>query len=209
MGWRSVLCQFIESSEMLITQAICVGMINWNDPDYTAAGNEFQALVSSVSVKCADPTPPSGNMTSYIYGSNSSTSTPNVTISSASTLLNGSGSSSISSSLVKKIGISVGVGLLALIISALLVRACVQRRRRSARATKTIAPTFGGQAYSALKDPSVGAADTHPMPALNYGGDQYPPQPPAYGGQQSYNSPPQYSGGQQPYGYGSEQHFRR
>lgn len=183
------------------------GMINWNDPDYTSAGDQFQAYISSVSVKCADPTPV-GNMSSYVYGSNSSTSTPNVTLSSASTLLEGAAStSSISASLAKKIGIVAAVALFALIVSALLIRACLQRRRRKARASETTAPGFGGQTYSSLKDSTVNLADTH-VPDLDYGGNQYPPAPPAYGGQQSYNSAPQYGSGRPPYG-SQQQQFRR
>jgi hypothetical protein len=179
-------------------------MIDWNDPDYTSAGNQFQAYISSVSVKCADPTPV-GNMSSYVYGSNSSTSTPNVTLSSASTLLEGAASTpSISTSLAKKIGIIAAVVLLVLIISALLVRACLQRRRRKARASETTAPGFGGQTYSSLKDSTVNLADTH-VPDLDYSGNQYPPAPPAYGGQQSS---PQYGGGRPPYG-SQQQQFRR
>jgi len=187
------------------TVAWAGGMINWNDPDYTAAGNKFQATVSSVSVKCADPTAASANTTSYVYGTNSSDSTPKITLSSASTLLSGSSSSSVSSSLAKKIGIIVAVALFSLILSALIFRSCLQRRRRSARARATAVPGFGGQSYRSLKDSSVNVTDMHTMPNLNYGEDQYPPSPPAYGGQQSYNAPPQYNGGQ----HGSEQQFRR
>src|ERR1700683_3836292 len=152
-------------------------MINWDDPDYTAAGNQFQAFVSSVSVQCADPTSSSANMTSYVYGSNSSTSTPNVTLSGASTLLDGASdsSSSVSSAMAETIGIIAGILVLALIISALLLRACIQARRRKARTGATIAPMFGGQAYSSLKDSSINVADPR--------GDQYPPSPPAYSGQ--------------------------
>jgi len=186
------------------------GMINWNDPDYTAAGNRFEAFVSSVSVQCANPSPPSANTTSYVYGTNSSTSTPNIILSSASTLLGGGtgSSSSISSSTVKKIGIIVGLAVLALIISALLVRACVQRRRRKARAgAAVVAPAAvigGGRTYQPLKDSSINVeGGPHAMSSLNYGGDQYPP---AYGGQQAYHPPPQYGAGRQP--YGSQQQFR-
>lgn len=66
------------------------GMINWDDPDYTSAGH-FYALVSSVSVQCADSNPsnPDSNITSYVYGSNSSTDTPSVAFSNQSILLSG------------------------------------------------------------------------------------------------------------------------
>jgi beta-glucanase (GH16 family) len=63
------------------------GMINWHDPDYIAAGH-FYALVSSVTVKCADPQPAGPNMTSYVYGSNITTDTPDIAYSNHSTLLN-------------------------------------------------------------------------------------------------------------------------
>ena len=61
------------------------GMINWNDPDYVAAGH-FYALVSSVSIECADPTPPASDVTSYVYGSNSSQFTPSIAFSNESTI---------------------------------------------------------------------------------------------------------------------------
>jgi beta-glucanase (GH16 family) len=61
------------------------GMIDWTNPDYTAAGH-FYALVSSVNIQCADPVTPSGNVTSYIYGSNSSSFTPGINFSNATTV---------------------------------------------------------------------------------------------------------------------------
>ncbi|KAF8652387.1 hypothetical protein AX16_004415 [Volvariella volvacea WC 439] len=65
------------------------GMINWNDPDYQAAG-QFYALVQSVTIRCADPQRPGPNMTGYIYSSNT-TVNPSVAFTNASTLLNGAG----------------------------------------------------------------------------------------------------------------------
>ncbi|THH18730.1 hypothetical protein EW146_g2312 [Bondarzewia mesenterica] len=64
------------------------GMINWNDPDYKSAGH-FYAMVSSVSVQCADPSTPQSDITSYIYGTNSSTMTPSVSFSNESVMVNG------------------------------------------------------------------------------------------------------------------------
>jgi beta-glucanase (GH16 family) len=64
------------------------GMINWNDPDYVSAGN-FYALVSSVTVKCGDA--PGPNITSYVYGSNTTASTPSISFSNRSTLVNAAG----------------------------------------------------------------------------------------------------------------------
>ncbi|KAF5389585.1 hypothetical protein D9757_004084 [Collybiopsis confluens] len=78
------------------------GMINWQDPDYVSAGH-FYALVQSVSVKCADPQSPGPNITSYIYGANQSTDTPNIDFSNQSTM-NGSGRS------VDMIGLRLGLG---------------------------------------------------------------------------------------------------
>ncbi|CAL1699711.1 unnamed protein product [Somion occarium] len=61
------------------------GMINWNDPDYTAAGH-FQTLVKSVAVVCQDPSPPAANVTSYVYGINSSSLTPGISFSDLTTI---------------------------------------------------------------------------------------------------------------------------
>jgi hypothetical protein len=62
------------------------GLIDWNDPDYKAAGN-FHATFSSISVQCADPQPPGSDVTSYVYASNSSDSTPQINFSTNSTIL--------------------------------------------------------------------------------------------------------------------------
>ncbi|KAH9171400.1 glycoside hydrolase family 16 protein [Lactarius sanguifluus] len=64
------------------------GMINWQDPDYQATGH-FYALLKSVDVQCADPTPPDPKDTSYVYGANSSAMTPSVNFSNQSILING------------------------------------------------------------------------------------------------------------------------
>ncbi|KAF4586682.1 hypothetical protein EYR40_010697 [Pleurotus pulmonarius] len=64
------------------------GMINWDDPDYKAAG-QFYTLVKSISIKCADPTKAGKNITSYVYGGNSTKDTPSVAFSNQTTLLNG------------------------------------------------------------------------------------------------------------------------
>ena len=58
-------------------------------PDrYILFPGHFYALVSSVTVKCADPQAPGANITSYIY-TNSTGNTPGVLFSNQSTLLNG------------------------------------------------------------------------------------------------------------------------
>jgi hypothetical protein len=49
----------------------------------------FYALVKSVDVQCSDPTPPGVNVTSYVYGANSSALTPSVAFSNQSILPNG------------------------------------------------------------------------------------------------------------------------
>jgi hypothetical protein len=63
-------------------------MINWNDPDYVSAGH-FYMLVKSVSITCADPQHPTSDITSYVYGPNTSTNTPGISFSNSSTLVNG------------------------------------------------------------------------------------------------------------------------
>ncbi|EIN08533.1 glycoside hydrolase family 16 protein [Punctularia strigosozonata HHB-11173 SS5] len=64
------------------------GLIDWNDPDYVAAGH-FYALVSEVSVKCANVSGEGANVTSYVYGANSTAFTPSISFSNQSTLVNG------------------------------------------------------------------------------------------------------------------------
>ncbi|KAJ7100019.1 glycoside hydrolase family 16 protein [Mycena belliarum] len=64
------------------------GLINYNDPDYVSAGH-FYALIKSINITCADPTPPGADITSYVYGPNSSTNTPAVLLSNTSTNLGG------------------------------------------------------------------------------------------------------------------------
>jgi beta-glucanase (GH16 family) len=67
------------------------GMINWDDPDYKAAGH-FYVVVKQVSVKCtnAQPVAANSNITSYVYGgSKNQSQTPTIVYSNHSTLLNG------------------------------------------------------------------------------------------------------------------------
>jgi len=68
------------------------GMINWDDPDYKAAG-QFYALVKSVTIKCtnAQPVSASSNITSYVYGGNRSDTAPKIIYSNRTTLLNAAG----------------------------------------------------------------------------------------------------------------------
>jgi len=64
------------------------GLIDYNDPDYIAAGH-FYASVNSVNITCADPTPLAAGTTGYVYGANSSTNTPSVALTNITTNLNG------------------------------------------------------------------------------------------------------------------------
>jgi len=61
------------------------GMIDWQDPDYVSAGH-FYALVQSINITCADPTPPAVDTTSYVYGKNVSTLTPAIAFSNQTTV---------------------------------------------------------------------------------------------------------------------------
>lgn len=66
-------------------------MINWADPDYTAAGGHFAAVLSSVTIKCAASSNTSLPNTprSYVYAGNNSQGIPVAFISNATTMLNG------------------------------------------------------------------------------------------------------------------------
>ncbi|EPS95247.1 hypothetical protein FOMPIDRAFT_162459 [Fomitopsis schrenkii] len=64
------------------------GMINWDDPDYKSAGH-FYAYIDSISVQCADQ--PGANITSYVYGSNSSAFTPSISETNETTILASNG----------------------------------------------------------------------------------------------------------------------
>jgi beta-glucanase (GH16 family) len=62
------------------------GPINFNDPDFVAAGH-FYASVKDVTVKCADPQTPGSNITGYVYGTGASSTKPSVSFTNASTLV--------------------------------------------------------------------------------------------------------------------------
>lgn len=62
------------------------GMINWNDPDYTAAGGHFSNLISSITINCSDPTPLPVNANSYVYGANDTSGVPTVLITNHTTV---------------------------------------------------------------------------------------------------------------------------
>ncbi|KAF8609596.1 glycoside hydrolase family 16 protein [Ceratobasidium sp. AG-I] len=66
------------------------GMIDWNDPDYVAAG-QFSTIISQVTVKCAPMTgvANSSAMTSYTYSGNGSDGVPTVQVTNQSTMLGG------------------------------------------------------------------------------------------------------------------------
>ena len=61
------------------------GMINWNDPDYVAAGH-FYTLIKSVNITCNDPATPSSNVTSYVYAPNTTALTPGIEFSNKTTI---------------------------------------------------------------------------------------------------------------------------
>ena len=61
------------------------GLINWDDPDYKAAGH-FYVLVDSVQIKCADAATNPADAQSYVYGQNTSAFNPQVTVSNESTV---------------------------------------------------------------------------------------------------------------------------
>ncbi|KAF9558078.1 hypothetical protein CPC08DRAFT_764186 [Agrocybe pediades] len=65
------------------------GMINWQDPDYVAAGN-FYAQYQSVTIKCTgtQQVAPSSDLVSYVYGGNRSDPAPTILYSNRTTLLN-------------------------------------------------------------------------------------------------------------------------
>ncbi|KAF7327414.1 Glycoside hydrolase family 16 protein [Mycena kentingensis (nom. inval.)] len=52
------------------------GTVDWNDPDYVAAGGHFSTVFKSVDVHCADPDPPGETAQGYVYASGGSLSDP-------------------------------------------------------------------------------------------------------------------------------------
>jgi len=99
------------------------GMINWNDPDYTAAGH-FYALVHSVSVTCTgtQTVPPGSDLVSYVYGGNRSNTSPAIIYSNSSTLLNAAPSRFGSPVLGGMGGMVLALGLgVALAVNAVLL----------------------------------------------------------------------------------------
>jgi hypothetical protein len=96
-------------------------MINWDDPDYKAAG-QFYALVKSVAIKCtnAQPVSASSNITSYVYGGNRSDAAPTIIYSNRTSLLNAAGriSPGVGSwgSAMLGLGLGVFLGLNALLL---------------------------------------------------------------------------------------------
>ncbi|KAF7351382.1 Glycoside hydrolase family 16 protein [Mycena sanguinolenta] len=64
------------------------GLIDYNDPDYVAAGH-FYAFISGVNITCNDPTALTASDTGYVYGPNSTTNTPSVALTNATTNING------------------------------------------------------------------------------------------------------------------------
>ena len=60
-------------------------MIDWNDPEYKAAGH-FYAIVDSVSITCADSKSNPADAQSYVYGQNASSFSPAVAVSNETTV---------------------------------------------------------------------------------------------------------------------------
>ncbi|KAH7907951.1 glycoside hydrolase family 16 protein [Hygrophoropsis aurantiaca] len=111
------------SSEPQGTVEWAGGMINWQDPDYVAAGH-FYALFQSVSVTCNDPNPPNVNDTGYVYGPNTTLDTPSITYSNKTTILTtGPGGTGGASSLMTSHGMHgvVVAGLMVLGFAAHLL----------------------------------------------------------------------------------------
>ena len=61
------------------------GLINWDDPDYQAAGH-FYAIVDSVSIACADTSANPADAQSYVYGANASAFSPAIDVSNETTV---------------------------------------------------------------------------------------------------------------------------
>ena len=61
------------------------GIINWDDPDYQAAGH-FYVLVESVEVQCADSSSNPPDAVSYVYGQNASAFSPSVAVTNETTV---------------------------------------------------------------------------------------------------------------------------
>jgi len=97
------------------------GMINWDDPDYKAAG-QFYALVQSVTVKCADSqvTTVTSNDTSYVYGGNRSATLPTILYTNQSSLLNAAGRIAPIMGGVSGSILALGMGVV-LVVNALLL----------------------------------------------------------------------------------------
>lgn len=180
-------------------------MIDWTQ----ATNGKFEALVSSISITCADPTAATSNATGYIYGTDATAKTPTVSFSSASTLLDGTSTSTSSgkmAKLAKEIGIAAGVIVFLLIVAALIIRSCMMNSRKKARTTghaaNIAAGLTSGQSYRPVNgNGSMANLETHSMP--NRG----------YQGQNQYNVPPSPQYGRSPYGggpqYPSQPQFHR
>ncbi|KAF7980556.1 hypothetical protein HWV62_37711 [Athelia sp. TMB] len=167
-------------------------MIDWSQ----TTNGQFEALVSSISIECADSTSTPSNSTGYVYEKDTSTDTPGITYTSATTLLGGASNTSGSGTmgkLAKEVGISAGVGLFLLIVAALVIRSCMMAKRKN-RPALGAAAGFAGQSYRPINE-STTNLETHPMPDRGYGGqsqsNQYNAAPPSYG-RSPYGGGPQY-----------------
>ncbi|KZP33738.1 glycoside hydrolase family 16 protein [Athelia psychrophila] len=196
------------SSEPAGTVAWAGGMIDWSE----ATNGQFEALVSSISIVCADPTAASANTTGYVYQKDTSTNTPGITFTSAATNLGESSNTSSGKAMkmAKEIGIIAGVGVFLLIVTALIIRSCMMANRKKARTTghaANIAAGLSGGGGQSYRPVNANASRTNlgleTMPDRGYGGqnqsqyNQYntPPSPQyersPYGGGPQYSSQPQ------------------
>jgi len=86
------------------------GIIQYNEPDYVAFGNQYQAVVSKVTLQCSTSAPGltiTPNTVSYVYGANDTTGVPTVLASNHTTLLNGATTKSVQQWLL--VGVSMAV----------------------------------------------------------------------------------------------------
>lgn len=160
-------------------------MIDWS----TAPNGQFETLISSISIVCADPTAASANTTGYVYQKDTSTDMPGIAFTSTATNLGGAASTSSgkAAKMAKEIGILAGVGVFLVVVAALIIRSCMMASRKKARGTghaaNIAAGVSRGQSYRPV-NANAGASRTNlglqAMPSRGYGN----------GGQSQYNTPP-------------------
>jgi len=78
------------------------GLINYQDPDYVAAGH-FYALIKKVNITCNDPDQVTATTTGYVYGANSSQDIPSVALTNVTTNINAAPSAFVSLAAVRSL----------------------------------------------------------------------------------------------------------